>query len=284
MPHDTVLNGVAETLLIPLWARAEESLRPDGLVRDVWALRLRSRLDYDFSRMAGGWKTQLGIAIRTWILDREVTGYLARYPSGTVVTLGCGLDARSLRLDNGAASWIDLDLPEAIALHRTLLPSGGRHRLVAMSVLDPAWLDWVPQDPPPLFVAEGLFMYLPEDGLRDLVSALASRFPGGTVLAEILSRARAADTSGHDLVSRFDARFAFGLDDGRDFETWHPSVRLTAQWSHMSFCRARWRWLRWLAWLPIAQRAARICRLELGQKAVPPARGRGGMGDGSHGH
>lgn len=264
MPDDKLLSGVAETLLIPLWARAEESLRPDGLVRDVWALRLRGRLDYNFDRMADGWKTQLGVAIRTWIVDREVTAYLARHPQGTVVTLGCGLDARSLRLDNGAASWIDLDLPEAIDLRRTMLPVDGRHRLLALSVLDPAWLDMVPPDPPPLFVAEGLFMYLPEDGLRVLLSAMASHFPGGTVLAEIVSRARAADTAGHDLMSRFDARFSFGLNSGHDFEAWHPSVRLTAQWSHMNFCRARWRWLRWFVWLPIAQRAARICRLEFG--------------------
>lgn len=264
MADDKRLSGVAETLLIPLWARAEESLRPDGMVRDVWALRLRDRLDYDFSRMAGAWKTQLGIAIRTWVLDREVTAYLARHPEGTVVTLGCGLDGRSLRLDNGAASWIDLDLPDVADFRRTLLPSGERHRLVGMSVLDPAWLDLIPRNPPPLFIAEGLFMYLPEDELRTLLSNMVSRFPGAILLAEILSRARAADRTGHDLISRFDAGFSFGLDDGREFESWNPSIRLTGQWSHLDFRRDRWRWLRWLAWLPVARRSGRICRLALG--------------------
>lgn len=267
MRDGELLGGVAETLLIPVWARAEETVRPDGLVRDVWALRLRDGLDYDFGRMAGGWKTQLGIAIRTWLLDRTVAAYLARHPAGTVVTLGCGLDARPLRLDNGLARWIDLDLPEAAALRREVLPTGLRHDLLAGSALDLGWLDAVEASPPPLFLAEGLFMYLPEDGLRRLLAAMAERFPGGVLMAEILSRARAADTGGHDLVSRFDTAFASGLDNGREFESWHPGITLAGQWSHVDFCRRRWRWIGALSWLPAARRAARLCRLEFGASA-----------------
>ena len=48
----TKLSGVEETLLIPLWARAEETKRPDGLIRDDFAVRLVEQIDYDFSKFA----------------------------------------------------------------------------------------------------------------------------------------------------------------------------------------------------------------------------------------
>ena len=44
------LSGVAETLLIPLYFRAQETQRPDVLVKDEQAAALVKQLDYDFSR------------------------------------------------------------------------------------------------------------------------------------------------------------------------------------------------------------------------------------------
>ena len=44
------LEGVSETLLITLLARARESQRPDGLIKDQAAQDMVKQLDYDFSR------------------------------------------------------------------------------------------------------------------------------------------------------------------------------------------------------------------------------------------
>ena len=51
-------------MLISLWARANEAIRIDAIVRDAEALRLVDTLEYDFSRFSGGWKTQVGVAVR----------------------------------------------------------------------------------------------------------------------------------------------------------------------------------------------------------------------------
>ena len=52
------LSGIAETLLIPLWARAVETTRPDAIIRDPIALHIFESLDYDFSKFDGAWVTQ----------------------------------------------------------------------------------------------------------------------------------------------------------------------------------------------------------------------------------
>jgi O-methyltransferase involved in polyketide biosynthesis len=257
------LSGVAETLLIPLWARAVETQRADGMIRDPYAVRILQELDYDFSRFSNGWKSQLGISVRTWLFDREVALYLERHPAGTVVLLGSGLDARSFRLDNGKANWIDIDLPDVIALRSSFFPAMIRHRMIAHSVLDLSWLDDVSHDVPPLFVAEGLFMYLPEEGLRALMTAIADRFPGATILIEALSRQRAGLTHRTDLVSKLNATFVWGMDSGRELETWHRAIRFEEEWPYFDFARHRWRWIRLFRLVPRFRRGIKISKIRI---------------------
>ena len=268
-PDDTPsapgLSGVEETLLIPLWARALETRRRDGILRDPYAIRILQALAYDFGRFEKGWKSQLGIAVRTCILDREVARYLDQRPNGIVVILGCGLDARSRRLDNGLARFVDLDLPDVIRLRSAFFSDDARHQSIASSVLDLAWLDRIPTGVPPLFVAEGLFMYLPEAELKRLMSALAERFPGGEILIEALSRRRAELTHRHDVVSKTSAQFVWGIDDGREMEAWDRRIKFVGEWSYFAFARHRWRWLALVGNLPAAKRAIKIIRLNFVQ-------------------
>ncbi|MDO3399909.1 class I SAM-dependent methyltransferase [Mycolicibacterium neoaurum] len=108
------LGSVQEALLIPLYGRARDAAARHPLLGDRRAADLVAKVDYDFSRMTG--PSLPGSVIRTSIFDGWVAEFLTEYPSGTVVELGAGLNTRFDRLDNGRASWFDLDLPDVIAL------------------------------------------------------------------------------------------------------------------------------------------------------------------------
>lgn len=45
------LNGVPETLLIPLWARAVETKKNNSIIKDYKALDMMESIDYDFSKI-----------------------------------------------------------------------------------------------------------------------------------------------------------------------------------------------------------------------------------------
>lgn len=266
------LGGVEETLYIPLWARAVETRREDGIIRDPYASRILQDLEFDFGRFDKGWASQIGIAVRTWLFDREVSLYLNEAPRGTVVTFGCGLDARSFRLDNGRARFIDLDLPNVIELRSLHFPDSERHSTLAYSVLNLEWFDRVPAEPAPLFVAEGLFMYLPEAELRRLLTAMAERFPGATILIESLSRRQATRTHKHDVVSTLNASFVWGIDSGRELERWHPSIIFENEWRYVAFGGRRWRWIRYVSALRPAGDAIKLMRLRFaGRPSRSPA-------------
>jgi O-methyltransferase involved in polyketide biosynthesis len=47
--------------------------------------------------------------------------FMARHPNAVVAHLGCGLDTRFERVDDGRVTWYDLDLPEVMDLRRRLI-------------------------------------------------------------------------------------------------------------------------------------------------------------------
>jgi O-methyltransferase involved in polyketide biosynthesis len=73
------LEPVQETLVIPLYGRAIEAAKPDGILRDEAAVRMVARIDYDFARLGRG-PSLFGTVLRTCILDvwtrRFLTGWV----------------------------------------------------------------------------------------------------------------------------------------------------------------------------------------------------------------
>ncbi len=162
------LSGVSETLLVPLFLRAEESQRPGALIQDEKAVQLVAQMGYDFGRVRQihlSAANKLVLILRSRHFDRCAQDFLARHPDAVVVHVGCGLDSRFERVDNGRVEWYDLDLPDVIALRRQLVgEEGARHHLLACSVLDSAWMSTVAACSPTgahpprpfLFLAEGV--------------------------------------------------------------------------------------------------------------------------------
>lgn len=252
MPRTKIhLEGVKETLLLPLWARAEETMRSDAIVEDPQAVQMLREIDYDFKRFQGDWKSQTAIAVRTALIDTAVSDFLRRHPGAVVVNLGAGLDCRYCRLDNGRVTWYELDLPEVIATREQLLSPAERHRHVAKSVLDYTWLDEIDdRGGPVLLIAEGLLMYFQRHQVRALMRHLAARFPGAEMVLEALAYGAAGMSRYHDSLWRFHAEFKWALTDTRELERWCDRIKVLDDWCVLDHYRRRWGWLAALAAFP----------------------------------
>lgn len=175
-PSVTVdLTGVPETMLWPLWNRAAEARRPNRLIDDPMSADLVDRIAYDFAASFG--KPSVLHAIRARVYDDLIRAHLERTTEDPVVVgLGDGLETQLWRVDDGRVRWISVDLPEAIAVRKRLLPTHPRASAIELSALDPAWLDAVPADPPPFISAAGLLMYFEEPDVIGLLKRIAGRF------------------------------------------------------------------------------------------------------------
>ncbi len=147
-------------------------------------------------------------------------------------------------------------------------------RFLASSVLDLSWLDALPHEPGHrfLFVAEGLLMYLPPDGVRNLVLALHERHPGAELVAEVAHSTIVRLMRGPLGRSKFrrqfgtsaDVVYQFGLRDSHDMQQWAPGLVLLDEWTYFDDPEPRLGWMRLLARWPLFRRAQWTVHYRLG--------------------
>ena len=189
-------NSVQETLIIPLYGRRLCSQRFPALFQDKSAAELMERIDYDFSHLEKQSYSlmqvfgALEVAMRQNDLAFEVQDYLQAHPKAAVINLGCGLDNTGSACDNGQCRLYKIDLPDVIELRNRLLPAGKREQNLALDLTDLAWMDAIDADPADgtVLFAAGVFYYFKTVQIKQLVAAMAQRFPGGRLVFDAAGR------------------------------------------------------------------------------------------------
>lgn len=183
------LTEAQATLLMPLWARAMENRRETPLLRDCKAVEIVDALDFDFEQFRQKAVPQADYCVRAVVLDQMVEEFLRQHPAGTVVEFGVGLDTRFDRLDNGAVTWIELDLPHVIDLREQFFQATDRRHMVRGSLTSADWISPVAAlgSGPRLFIAEGVLYFLTAAQVADLLNQLVDGFPGSSFLFDCRS-------------------------------------------------------------------------------------------------
>lgn len=231
------LGPVAETLLIPLYGRATLTRRGSALIDDPKAVEIVEAVDYDFAPFDGA-PSLFGAVLRTRVLDVWIQRWLSAHPAGTVVEIGAGLNTRFERLDNGLAHWLEVDLPDAMALRRRFFADTDRRRMLAGSVTEDAWATVAASMPGPWFVvAEAVLGFLPEPDVRRAlghITALTALTASGPPASGPPHSELALDTTGrwmrdhqddHDALKSVTARVEWFCDTPAEIEALAPGLR-----------------------------------------------------------
>ncbi len=262
------LEGVAETLLLPLVFRAAESQRPDAMLRDPQAVEIVKQIEYDPDRVLKKSRDQVTVLMRVREFDRCARVFLDQHPDGIIVDIGCGLDTRFERLDNGRVEWYGLDLPDVVALRRQLLVETPRSHLLACSALDLAWLDRIDarRERAHLFLAEGVFMFLDGAQVQQLVCALRQRFPGAELVFDAFTPLMVRmNPVLHPVLKKIDVSMRWGLKDSRELETWAAGIRLLSEWYYFDQPEPRLGTMKLVRWIPGFGHGAKIVHYRLGE-------------------
>ena len=260
------IGDVASTSFITLYCHALETLSGNPILSDPKSVEIMTELNKTLSRsdntldrtlVAGTLDRMLvvHIAIRAKKYDDYARDFLKKYPEGVIVNIGCGLDSRFLRVDNGKVIFYDLDLPEIIGIKKDFFEETERYHLISSSVLDFEWMAVVCQHNGPfLFMAEGVFMYLEGGDVRSLVLTLQETFPGSELVCEVVNSFWLRPLLKRVLDSKLqrqvhlgkDATFRSGISDGREMEQWHGGIQFLDEWSYFDSDEKKLGWLRFL--------------------------------------
>ena len=222
------LTAEQETLLIPLYAKSDPN---NPIFYDPKAREILESVDYKFSELKVPSKTVILVCQRARKFDDMVREFLEAQPDGVVLHLGCGLDNRFRRVDNGQVQWYDLDMPPVADLRKKFFPNHERNSLISSSVLDLKWTGKVKaKDRLVLVAAEGLLMYLCEPDVKKLFIKLQGAFPGCRIIADAFSRLTARVAARHASLKYTGAKIGWGIDDPHEVENWSQGIELIDEW------------------------------------------------------
>jgi methyltransferase (TIGR00027 family) len=249
-----VLSDVSETALLTLRARAIETKKEEPLIRDDAGVELLDRIG-----------PLLPAETRQRIMDRKLSPVLTRYialrarkydsyarsfitenADGLVVSLGCGFDTRYWRVSQDPWRYIEIDLPEVIAAKQKVLADVEPHSMkpypmIGCSVLEERWVKEIRSIPAEdvLFLAEGLFMYLPKPEVVRVFGRLSESFSRSHIVFEVVNERYTKGIWKKLVESRMrrsggteaGSSYQFGVRDAKDVEAYGQHIRVVEEWS-----------------------------------------------------
>lgn len=247
------LGDIAATSLLTLHCHALESQSKNPILNDPRAVEIVDKLTPALSKsksklykkMAQGKidkKLVVHVALRAKRYDEYIRSFLENFPDGIIVNIGCGLDTRFHRIDNGKVTFYDLDLPEIVKVKKFFIEENDRYHFIASSVLNHEWMAPLLQHKGRsfLFMAEGVFMYLDSDSVKYLVLKLQSQFPGSELVCEVFNSIWLSKPlkkminfkMQHELHMGKEATYNFGIRDSREMENWNSDIEFLEEWSY----------------------------------------------------
>jgi len=245
------ISEASSTLLITLYARARETLSKDPIIKDPKAVEMIEMIRKEIAGsdnpihrkiLKDSYNPKLAVtmALRSRRFDRYVTDFLSENPGGTILNLGCGLDTRFYRMDNGTVIWFDIDFPEVIELRKRFMEENPRHFFIGRSILEKEWLAETKTGGPYLILAEGVLMYLTEADVRELFSTIQKELGGAEIVCEVTNRYWVDKMNSAWMRNKFKrqlgmtggAVFSFGIPDSSYFGKWSEKYQLLDDWTY----------------------------------------------------
>ena len=226
------LTDVSETLWIPLFGKAIESKRVNGLLNDPKAIEIAEKACELNPKLNRWWKSlsreSQGLMIwRNEAIDEYVQDYLQKYPNGLIVNLGAGLCTRFDRLDNGSLTWVEVDLPQVKSAWLNFNEESDRHQYHTDSIFEEKWIKNIKsiQSENVLFIAEGLLMYFSKEEVKSIFNTIAKELSNSFFVLEAYSKF--ALMRPHPDVLRTGAKKfkdQWRVKTGKDFEKFNPCI------------------------------------------------------------
>lgn len=274
---------VSSTMLITLYARALESTSLNPIIQDSKAVEMIEIIKKETAgsnnpihrkTVNGRYNPKLAVtmALRSRRFDRYVYDFLKSNPSGTVINLGCGLDTRFDRVDNGKVIWFDIDFPEVIELRHRFMKEDTRRKFIGGSFLDDFWTKIVKTGGPYLILAEGVFMYLTEPDVKNLLSMIRNELGSVELVCEVSNSYWVDKMKSrymkwkfkHQLGITGGAVFTFGIPSSRYFEEWDPNYKFLDEWTYFDDNEKKLGWFNLFSFIEIFRKVQWTVHYKIG--------------------
>lgn len=212
------LQGVADTLYIPLIARIQISKRFPDFFYDEAALSLEKDLPENQIEKNSGEYFYMASVCRYQVMDGLVERFMKENERCNVVYLGAGLETAYWRLKPQTALFYEMDLPEVIAVRQRVLGQQERDRLIPGDLFDLSWADGIDKSFPTLLVASGVFQYFDETKICHLIQEIKKHFQNVELIFDAMNGKAIRYANKYvQKTGNTDAQMNFWVDDPKEF-------------------------------------------------------------------
>ena len=202
---------------------------------DNKAVSIINSIPYDFTVISKNISkiVQAGWIARSIFFDKKIKAFIDEHPKVSIVNIGCGLDTTFDRVDNGKIQWIDLDLPDTIALRKKYIAESNRRCFVPKSVFDKSWYDIIENKYKVMLLIAGVLCYFDESDVKRLFIDFHTIIPGAEVIFDYfsnfgvkISNKRVIEKGGMDKS----AHLKWSIENIMEIERWECNLKVL---SHM---------------------------------------------------
>ena len=214
------MKPISKTAFYCCGIRMQDAERNNSVCGDIYA---KSFMNEDGFQILEAFKDETSPnasnVARHRIIDDFLRQELFANPSLCVVIIGAGFDSRGFRLKGG--TWVELDEPQVIAHKNECLPASNceneLHRIPIDFSTDSLEekLSSYSSRSAVVVVIEGVFMYLEEEEVGQLLQRLRRLFPRHKLICDLMSR-KFFEKYGrtlHEKITGMGASFRFTVDN-----------------------------------------------------------------------
>lgn len=206
------MNEVNKTLYIPLYGKSQVS-RKGIILNDPKAEEIWEKERFPLKGKAKSkWLTYF-MAMRARVFDDWVSRELAAHPRAVVLHIGCGMDGRILRVGPAEGNWYDIDFPEVIAERKKYYEETESYHMLGGDASRPSWLEALPDSGHAVVILEGISMYLKNEEVTNLLSALQEKFENLHILMDVYTTFGAKASRYKNPINDVGVTTVYGIDD-----------------------------------------------------------------------
>ena len=214
------MKPISRTAFYCCGVRMQDAERSDPVCGDIYA---KAFMNEEGLRILEAFKDETNPnasnVARHRIIDDFLRQELLANPGLCVVIIGAGFDSRAYRLEGG--TWVELDEPQVIEYKNERLPASNCENELQRIPIDFSTdsleekLSSFSNRSPVVVIIEGVFLYLEEEAIRQLLQTLRRLFPRHKLICDLMNREFFENYGGtmHEKITGMGTSFKFTADN-----------------------------------------------------------------------
>lgn len=182
------LDGIEDTLYLPLVARIYVSKRFPEYFYDEKALSLEKQFSYDSIVNKSSEYFLMAGACRFHELDKIVKEFIRKNKECNIINIGCGFETSYYRIKPAEETcFYEIDLPGVIESRELVLGKEPNEILIGKDMFDLSWVKQINKNIPTLLTAIGVFQYFNEEKIIGFIDNLNDRFDNIEIIFDAMN-------------------------------------------------------------------------------------------------